>query len=186
MEDTLTRKLFFKEAFGFFKKEFDSGANSNLKTNLPFVLPPGAENEDSFLNTCEQCYECVSVCPHESIRVWRNEDHTEFYGFPVIEPRKQPCYECEDYPCIEACPSGGLSFMYKKMGTAEISNSLCFAYLSHFCQTCYDNCPYPTKAITFDEQHRPQIIEKGCTGCGICTNTCPAEDPAITINLNKR
>ena len=41
-------------------------------------------------------------------------------------------------------------------------------------------------AITFDEKHRPQVIEKGCTGCGICTNTCPTEIPAITININKK
>lgn len=188
MENTVTRKNFFKEAFEYFRKEFDSGESSNSNNSLPFILPPGAKNIESFLNSCEQCYECVAACPHESIRVCREDEHTEFYGFPVIDPRKKPCYECYDYPCIEACTSGGLNDTYKdkKMGTAEIRESICLAYQSHFCQTCYNNCPYPEKAIKFDVYNRPQIIEEGCTGCGICTNTCPAEIPAIIINPYKK
>ncbi len=185
MKNTVTRKDFFKQAFGFFKKEINSGVEESAESSLPFILPPGVNNISSFLDTCEQCYECVSACPHESIRIWRNEDNSQFYGFPVIEPRKQPCYECKDYPCIAACPSGGLSSNYTNMGTAEINESICFAFQSHFCQTCYNNCPYPEKAIKFNKQNRPQIIEEGCTGCGICTNTCPTETAAITINPKK-
>jgi len=186
MESTVTRKDFFKQAFGFFKNEMKSGVEEKIKPTLPFFLPPGVENVNYFLETCEQCYECVAACPHQSIRVWRNNEHSRFYGYPVIEPREQPCYECKDYPCISACPSGGLSWQNKTLGTAEINESICFAYQSHFCQTCYNNCPYPEKAIKFDTYNRPVIIEEGCTGCGICTNTCPTETPAITINLYKK
>ena len=186
MESIIKRKDFFREAFGFFKKEFDGQVSPVVNEALPFVLPPGCIEINSFLDTCEQCYACVAICPHESIRVWRNNNHEKFYGYPVIEPRTQPCYECKDYPCISACPSGGLLDQNKVIGTAEINKSICFAYQSHFCQTCYNNCPYPEKAITFDDDQRPRIIEEGCTGCGICINTCPSEFPAITININKR
>ena len=188
MENTVTRKDFFKQAFGIFKKEVDSGIDLENNKTIPFILPPGVENIDSLLKTCDQSYECVAACPHEAIRVWREDEHKEFYGFPVIEPRKKPCYECSDYPCITACPSGGLSIEHKdkKMGTAVIHKSICFAFQSHFCHTCYNNCPYPEKAIKFDTNNRPVIIEESCTGCGICTNTCPTETPAITINLYKK
>ncbi len=188
MKNILTRKDFFKQAFGLFKREMDSVNKKPDDSIFPFILPPGIDNINSFLETCEQCYECVSACPHESIRVWREADHKEFYGFPVIEPGKKPCYECNDYPCIAACPSGGLSKNHqnKKMGTAVIDESNCFAYQSHFCHTCFNNCPYPEKAIKFDTNNRPVIIEEGCSGCGICVFTCPTETPAITINFKKR
>ena len=81
MESLIKRKDFFKEAFWFFKKEFETTTNANIEENLPFILPPGAKDKESFLDTCEQCYECVSICPHESIRVWRNEDYSKFYGY---------------------------------------------------------------------------------------------------------
>ena len=186
MENTVTRKDFFKQAFDFFKNEMESGVEKKIEPSLPFFLPPGVENIKSFLEICEQCYECVAACPHESIRVWRGDNHNEFYGFPIIEPRTKPCYECSDYPCIAACPSGGLSkdFENRKMGTAVIHESICFAFQSHFCHTCYNNCPYPEKAIKFDNNNRPEIINEGCTGCGICTHTCPAETPALTINMD--
>ncbi len=74
MENTLTRKDFFKQAFGLFKREMDSVNKKPDDSIFPFILPPGIDNINSFLETCEQCYECVSVCPHESIRVWIEVD----------------------------------------------------------------------------------------------------------------
>ena len=67
MENIVTRKDFFKQAFGIFKKEVDSGIDLNNNKTIPFILPPGVENIDSFIETCDQSYECVAACPHEAI-----------------------------------------------------------------------------------------------------------------------
>ena len=138
------------------------------------------------MNTCEQSYRCVSVCPHEALQVFRDNEHDKRFGFPVIKPRQNACYFCQDFPCIAVCESKALKPAYKarKLGAALINTSLCFAYNDTFCQACIMNCPLTGKAIYADENNRPVIIDENCSGCGICVQCCPAEEAAIVIKAN--
>ena len=183
MQQKISRKDFFRQAFGFFKQEIVQESTTSAEVPYEFILLPGTENKDHFLHTCTKCYQCVSACPHESITVYRGDENNFFYGYPVIEPRRLPCYLCENYPCISACPEEALKEKNKneQLGTAVINQSICFAYQGHFCRSCYNSCPSGDKAISFDELNRPIVNDRECNGCGICTNVCPTEIPAINI-----
>lgn len=158
----LTRKEFLKEAFTLFRKsEFEnqkqsSDDNSCQKLPAGTILPPGAGSITDFMSSCTQCYDCVSACPHEAIRVVRDE-HSDVFGFPVIQPRSQPCYECEDVPCIGSCTDGALNHHgIISIGVAFIDDKKCLAFLGQFCMSCINSCPHSGRAIArnVNESHK--------------------------------
>ena len=186
MEDRISRKDFFREALRFFREQIPDLSGPKQSGSPRYVLPPGVETPDLFLEKCNQCYDCVGKCPHYALQVCREAGHYA-EGYPVIEPRRQPCYWCSDFPCIQACTTGALqtAFQNRPLGTAVIDREGCLAYQGNFCQACINNCPLAGTAIQFDKQLRPIVTADECTGCGICTYTCPTENPAITIELNR-
>ena len=182
MNEQLSRKDFFKEIINRFDLRKIAGANPPPEKKRPVVAPPGIKNVSEFLNQCNQCYDCVSVCPHEALQVWHQEG-ANFDGYPVIYPRRQPCYLCQDFPCIQACPTEALQmeFSGKPMGKAVIDESRCLAFQDHFCQSCITNCPPDYSALQRNDLGHPVVDTEKCSGCGICTHVCPAETPAINI-----
>ncbi len=186
MDDRISRKDFFREALNFFRDQLSHASRQSKSGTERFVLPPGVESPELYLEKCNQCYDCVGKCPHYALQVCRQTGHFA-EGCPVIEPRRQPCYWCSDFPCIAACSTGALqmSFKERSLGTAVIDPESCLAYQGNCCQACVNNCPLAGTAIQFDRQLRPVVQAAACTGCGICTFYCPTEVPAITIELNK-
>lgn len=65
-------------------------------------LPPGAD--DAFYDKCIRCGLCVKACPYDTLKLARLAAKVP-YGTPYFEPRKIPCYMCEDIPCVKVCPS---------------------------------------------------------------------------------
>ncbi|GAB4185557.1 MAG: hypothetical protein Kow00108_23030 [Calditrichia bacterium] len=152
-------------------------------SSLRFPLrPPGAVEENEFLQRCIHCRKCVEVCPYQSIKVSRG-----FWGLdegtPYIEPRKVPCYLCMDCPPV--CPTGALEHITEKeqvrMGIAVIDESLCLPYNGILCRACFDKCPIFREAIILKDEIYPKVIEEHCTGCGICEHVCLTEIPAIVV-----
>ena len=182
MSESISRKDFLKGIFGFFRAETEGGYKSEKAQKEFYILPPGAGERDSFLQTCRQSYQCVSVCPYEAIEVCRENGENGCYGYPVIKPRRQACYFCEDFPCIAACESGALSMERKDLplGIAVIDPNICFAYRGVFCPACVVKCPLSGKAISLID-NKPVVNGEACTGCGICVQVCPTEQPAIRI-----
>ncbi len=187
MQEYITRKDFLRDAFKLFRREVRGGGRNTATPISEFILPPGVTAPDHYLKSCTQCYECVSVCPHQALQVWRDE-RSRFYGFPVIVPRRQPCYLCTDYPCITACPTEALQEQYVShpLGTAVVDPGRCLAYNRSFCQSCITNCPLSGRAIAPDREGHPVVNAEVCTGCGICTAACPAEQPAILVQMNEK
>lgn len=186
MHETISRKDFIKNAFGLFKNEMQDKDTAVITKGDAFLYPPGIESVDHFLNTCAQNYDCVSVCPHEALEVFRENENDPRYGFPQIKPRRSACYYCDDFPCIAACTSGALlsNFKTRKIGLAVINTNLCFAYNDTFCQACVMNCPLTGKAIYMNENNQPVINEEHCTGCGLCIQPCPSQESTIVIQAN--
>ncbi len=182
MTQSITRKDFLKGMFGFFRNEaLNKQKDISEKTDY-YLLPPGSAQRDEFLQTCQQSYKCVSVCPYEAIQVYRDNPEDERYGYPVINPTRQACYFCQDFPCIAACESSALQTERKDkpLGTAVVNQDICFAYRGVFCPACVVKCPLSGTAIALVE-NKPQVNEENCTGCGICVQVCPTEQPAIYI-----
>ena len=76
------------------------------------------------------------------------------------------------------------------MGIAAIDPSSCLSWQGLRCEVCFRICPVKGKAITLDPHPRqlskhavfvPVIHPDDCTGCGLCTWSCPTERPAINI-----
>jgi len=88
------------------------------------------------LSKCSGCRKCEIACSlfHENqiwpeasrIRVFMLVPGTEFPHF---------CAQCEDYPCVQACPTKALSIS-KRTGAVMVKAKACTA-----CGKCIDACP---------------------------------------------
>ena len=166
----------------------DSQEEKPEKRRTDWLRPPGALEEAQFLESCTGCGDCIEACPHESIRVL--EDHRVSDGLPpkktpVIYPDEQPCYLCEDFPCIAACepealrPVGTLNAV--NMGTAVVSQRLCTA--GQGCNACVGQCP--TRAISMDFVSLSIRVEGDlCVGCGLCEHICKTVNDHIAIKVD--
>ncbi len=120
---------------------------------------------------CSGCMICVNVCSmyyfkvisptRARVRVMRIEPALDFPLF---------CRNCEDAPCIEACPEKALSRTSK--GIVIVNNGKC-----NGTGECVKACPY--YAIHINEDTGKAIK---CIQCGQCVDRCPADALFITTN----
>lgn len=111
---------------------------------------------------CTGCMICVNVCsmhyfkvigPEWSrVRVMRIEPGLDFPLF---------CRNCEDAPCIEACPEDALTRTSK--GVIIVNNRRCTG-----CGACVDACPYFAIHLNPDTGKAIKCIQ-----CGECVSRCP-------------
>ncbi|NKB82175.1 MAG: 4Fe-4S dicluster domain-containing protein [Nitrospirales bacterium] len=141
-----------------------------------WLRPPGAVEEQEFLERCTSCGDCVSACPYGSIRE-QEPDYT-----PVIFADESPCYVCKDLPCIRACETDALlpldDVSQVKMGLAVVSPQRCTA--EQGCHTCVSKCP--TQALDMDfSNFRLAVAENRCVGCGVCEHVCKTVNDRVAI-----
>ena len=148
------------------------------------LRPPGAVDEEDFLKKCIRCRKCEEACPYFSIKMAHDKWGLKM-GTPFIYPGEIPCYLCDDFPCIEACPTNALEPVKAKeevaMGLAVIDTGLCFAYNGVLCRACYERCPIYTVAITLKDNLYPVVHSEHCVGCGICEQVCPTDPKSIIV-----
>jgi carbon-monoxide dehydrogenase iron sulfur subunit len=126
---------------------------------------------------CSGCMICVNVCsmyyskvigPNWSrVRVVRIEPGLDFPLF---------CRNCDDAPCISACPEEALSRTPK--GVVIVNNRKCAGH-----GDCVKACPYNAIRINPDTGKAIKCIQ-----CGQCVDRCPADAIWITTKdeLSKR
>jgi ferredoxin-type protein NapG len=154
-------------------------ASARFQKAFPILRPPGAIEEDAFLAGCTQCNACVEACPHDAI-VHAPPRYRRASGTPMIDPIQQPCWMCDDFPCITVCEPKVLRLdLAKQMGRATIDAVNCVAYQGRACSACVDDCPIPGAIELVNE--KPRIVQDVCTGCGVCQFVCPAPDNAILL-----
>ncbi len=165
----------------------DSGEETPQKRRTDWLRPPGALEEAQFLETCTGCGDCLDACPHESIRVLEEAPASEAVArkeTPVIYPDEQPCYLCEDFPCIAACEPEALrpvgSRKAVNMGIAVVSQRICTA--GQGCHACVSQCP--TRALAMDFASLAIRVEEAlCVGCGICEHICKTVNDHVAIKV---
>jgi ferredoxin-type protein NapG len=156
-----------------------SAATAARRRTIPVLRPPGAIDEESFLAGCTRCKQCIEVCPHNAITL-APDRLREAALTPMIDPDRQPCMMCEDFPCITTCEPGVLTQLVPKMmGTAKVTEHLCLAHHSTTCTVCSERCPVQGAISVCDG--KPTINETVCTGCGVCRYVCPAPENAILL-----
>lgn len=143
-----------------------------------WLRPPGAVEEEVFLERCTKCSDCLKACPHGSI-VFNQQD-----GTPVIFADQVPCYLCEDLPCIAACATDALVAVdgpqQVRMGVVTVSHRLCTA--GQGCHACVSKCPTDTLSMNFDTQRLAVEVSR-CVGCGICEQICRTVNDQIAIKV---
>ena len=146
-----------------------------------WLRPPGAMPEQKFLSTCTRGGECVKVCPAQCIKI--DPHGAKGGGAPYIDIDSAACVMCDGLQCMHACPSGALTpvpIQDIDMGTAAWHESTCLRTTGEQCTICIDHCPIGEVAIQLQEG-KVEVIESGCTGCGMCQHDCPTTPKSITI-----
>jgi ferredoxin-type protein NapG len=149
-----------------------------VKVRLDWLRPPGAVEEELFLDRCTRCGDCLPACPYGSIK----KDPAT--GYPVIFANESPCYLCEDFPCIAACGEDALvpvgDRAEVRMGLAVVSRADCTA--DQGCRFCLAQCPVGALSIDFTDPY-PVVDQGKCVGCGICEQVCSTVNDRIAIKV---
>jgi ferredoxin-type protein NapG len=149
--------------------------------DMVHLRPPGALEEERFLNTCSRSGKCVEVCPVHAIRL--DPYALVMGGAPYIEVLSQPCIMCHGLPCTTNCPSGALQRVEPQsmhMGLAFWNATTCLLSTGGICSICVDRCPLGAMAIRL-EDNRIVVLTAGCTGCGSCQFACPTNPRSIRV-----
>jgi ferredoxin-type protein NapG len=106
----------------------------------------------------------------------------------MLNVREKACQLCEDFPCVNVCPTDALSGIVERkdvdMGIAVVNEDLCLAIISGRCEICYNVCPLKNEeAIKIVPRVReddaihaimtPVVGQEECVGCGLCVERCP-------------
>ena len=146
-----------------------------------WLRPPGAVQEEMFLERCTGCADCVEACPHSAIQILPSNDT------PVIFPEESPCQLCEDLPCIGACEADALVPVTGRsqvnMGVAKVSPKMCTA--GNGCNACVSKCPTGAIEMNFG-LYRINVNEALCVGCGICQYICRTVNDRAAIRIVPR
>jgi len=154
------------------------------------VRPPGAIEEERFLEICVRCGACIEACFRDgrgTLEPCGLPDGLPLIGTPKVNPLRAPCEalygKCENnLPCIRSCPTGALKWVEPdeiKLGSVKWSPRLCIAFLGGTCLICAEVCPVPG-AIT-PEGRIPIFHPDRCVGCGRCVYACPADPKALVL-----
>ncbi len=168
------------------------------------LRPPGALEEERFLDLCIRCGACMKVCPTNALHPSMSEAGIEALFTPRLIPRLGWC-EKDCVLCTRVCPTGAIKKLEipqketTAIGTAYIIRDLCIPWAEgRNCIVCEEVCPTVTKSIKFREEYTidkegkkvlvkfPLVLENVCIGCGICENKCPVPgNAAIRVRIKK-
>jgi len=114
---------------------------------------------------CSGCRRCEIACSlyHEG-KIWPEASRIRvFMLVPGVEIPSL-CFQCEDYPCVEACPTEALS-VNSQTGAVNVIASKCTA-----CGLCIQACPGSVPHLHPEDNHI--IICDLCSGKPKCVKAC--------------
>jgi Fe-S-cluster-containing dehydrogenase component len=114
---------------------------------------------------CSGCRRCEIACSvfHEG-KIWPEASRIRiFMLIPGVEI-PHLCFQCEDYPCVEACPAGALS-VDSQTGAVNVDSSKCTG-----CGICIAACP--AKVPHIHPERNTIVICNLCGGDPRCVKAC--------------
>lgn len=113
--------------------------------------------------TCEVACALEHVAPGAEFNPRLKVMRLDTLSVPVM------CHQCENAPCVGACPTGALSMGAERV---EAESSRCIG-----CQSCAVACPFGAITIEVSAGQAPTIVK--CDLCGgrdrgpACVDVCP-------------
>lgn len=168
-------------AWGIKRKERKAQTGLNLR-------PPGALDEEPFLDACARCFKCGSACPNGCIKFYGMGDGLSQMFTPYIKPRDRGCTLCGE--CGNVCPTGALQKIDTSreglvatvnMGKARVNKAMCYSFHGRTCGACYRACPLAGVAMKIGLYETPLVQTDACVGCGLCEQACLHLPQAIRV-----
>ncbi len=153
-----------------------------------FVRPPGAVPEQSFMQLCVRCGQCMKVCPTNTLQPCFFESGVSGLWSPRLLPRHAGCDQtCR--LCGSVCPTGAIRPLeleekrHAKLGTAELDRERCLVWKEdRLCLICDEQCPYNAIVFRWEEGRRlPFVVDNKCNGCGFCEEQCPVDGVSAIV-----
>ena len=117
------------------------------------------------LAKCSGCRKCEIACSlfHEN-RVWPEASRIRVFMLVPGVDFPHFCAQCEDYPCVEACPVDALS-VDSKTGAVFVNKEKCTG-----CAQCIDACP--GRVPHMHPKEKIILICDLCDGDPRCVKVC--------------
>lgn len=88
------------------------------------------------LSKCSGCRKCEITCSlHHEKRIWPEASRIRVFMLVPGTDFPHFCAQCEDYPCVDACPFDALA-VSKKTSAVLVKSNKCTG-----CGKCIDACP---------------------------------------------
>jgi len=135
---------------------------------------------------CSGCRRCEIACSlsHEG-KIWPEASCIRIFApFPGLEV-PHLCVQCDDYPCVEACPADALS-VDEKTGAVIVDKEKCTG-----CGVCVEACPGKIPYMHPTENYA--VICDLCGGKPKCVEVCSeagynalrlSDDPGINKKVH--
>jgi ferredoxin len=144
-----------------------SSTGREVEGHARLIRPPGALDEEHFLERCIRCGACMKVCPNNALHPTLLEAGAEGIWTPVLVPRIGYC-EPSCVLCGQVCPTGAIWEITQKeklgasagkngeedggapvrLGTAFYDRGRCLPWaMATECIVCEEWCPTSPKAI---------------------------------------
>jgi ferredoxin len=145
------------------------GGRMGANWNSAIIRPPGALDEELFLQRCLRCGQCMKVCPTNVIQPGGIQGGLEALWTPMLNNRigTSGC-QLHCIACGSVCPTAAIrpiSLDEKlgrgkftssgpiRLGTAFVDRGRCLPWaMDRPCIVCQENCPVSPKAILVREQ----------------------------------
>jgi len=198
----------------FFRSALDKGSKPVIKVidhhieqqARHWIRPPFAIGETDFILTCTRCGDCIEACPHNVIFPLPARLGVRFAATPALDLLNKGCHLCDDWPCVNVCPTRALRITTcetndqdkqpsgtstspaqqtrppispPKLANTTIDTHSCLPYNGPECGACLASCP--VQGALRLEQCRPVIDANLCCGCAMCREHCITEPAAIHI-----
>jgi len=131
------------------------------------------------LSKCSGCRRCEIACSlaHEN-RIW--PEASRIRVFMLVPGLEFPhfCTQCEDYPCVQACPTKALS-INGKTAAVMVDAEACTA-----CGKCVNACPGRIPHMHPTEKH--VVICDLCNGDPQCVEVCEKGKYGVLKKVTRR
>jgi carbon-monoxide dehydrogenase iron sulfur subunit len=131
------------------------------------------------LSKCSGCRKCEIACSlHHEKRIWPEASRVRVFMLVPGADFPHLCAQCEDYPCVEACPFKALSIS-RKTSAVLTNDKKCTG-----CGKCIDACP--GRIPHMHPANKKIVICDLCKGNPQCVSVCQEGGWNVLTTVTRR